>query len=213
MRPGDSTCGCRCLNRTITKRSKTCRSNRPRRTPKGAIRNTTILSFCFSPQAESGFDATVHFVATRREHKVALVAASTKVVALNTASAPDLQRYLEPDKMVPLNGVISDLAAQQTAGLTTPLAKARHIYDYVIATMRYDKSGEGWGRGDVVWACTSKRGNCTDFHSLFIGKMDSRAVRNWLSLAGPQNRRRHSGLSLLGGVLPEWNRLGARRRF
>jgi transglutaminase-like putative cysteine protease len=39
--------------------------------------------------------------------------------------------------------------------------------------MHYDKSGEGWGRGDAVWACTSKRGNCTDFHSLFIGMMRS----------------------------------------
>jgi transglutaminase-like putative cysteine protease len=42
--------------------------------------------------------------------------------------------------------------------------------------MRYDKSGEGWGRGDAVWACTSKRGNCTDFHSLFIGMMRSSGI-------------------------------------
>src|SRR5262249_779194 len=25
-----------------------------------------------------------------------------------------------------------------------------------------------WGRGDSVWACENKRGNCSDFHSLFI---------------------------------------------
>jgi hypothetical protein len=42
--------------------------------------------------------------------------------------------------------------------------------------MRYDKTGEGWGRGDAVWACTSKRGNCTDFHSLFIGMMRSSGI-------------------------------------
>src|SRR5690349_10024048 len=48
--------------------------------------------------------------------------------------------------------------------------------DYVLATMRYDKSGEGWGRGDAVWACTSKRGNCTDFHSLFIAMMRSSGI-------------------------------------
>src|SRR5260370_9946124 len=35
--------------------------------------------------------------------------------------------------------------------------------------MRYDKTGSGWGRGDAVWACDAKRGNCTDFHSPFIG--------------------------------------------
>lgn len=127
-------------------------------------------------QVESGFDATVRFLATRREHKVDLVPVASKIKSKNTASASDLQRYLEPDKMVPLNGVIGELAVQQTAGVTDPLAKARHIYDYVVATMRYDKSGEGWGRGDAVWACTSKRGNCTDFHSLLIGMLRSSGI-------------------------------------
>jgi len=42
--------------------------------------------------------------------------------------------------------------------------------------MRYDKSGEGWGRGDALWACTSKRGNCTDFHSLLIGMMRASGI-------------------------------------
>jgi transglutaminase-like putative cysteine protease len=42
--------------------------------------------------------------------------------------------------------------------------------------MRYDKSGEGWGRGDEVWACDSKRGNCTDFHSVLIGMMRSSGI-------------------------------------
>jgi hypothetical protein len=138
--------------------------------------NSYILLQPSSAQMDSGFDVTLHFVATRLEHKVPLDSAAAKLVAMNSSSAPDLQRYLEPDKLVPLNGVISDLAREQTAGDTTTLAKARHIYDYVIATMRYDKSGEGWGRGDAVWACTSKRGNCTDFHSLFIGMMRASAI-------------------------------------
>jgi len=127
-------------------------------------------------QVEAGFDATVRFVATRREHKVDLVPASAKAGTASVPSKAELERYLEPDKMVPLNGVISELAAQQTAGLTDPLAEAHHIYDYVVATMRYDKSGEGWGRGDAVWACSSKRGNCTDFHSLLIGMMRSSGI-------------------------------------
>jgi transglutaminase-like putative cysteine protease len=126
-------------------------------------------------ELNSGFDVTVRFVATRLEHRVPLDGPQAKIVAANSAP-PDLQRYLEPDKLVPLNGVISDLAAQHTSGDTTELAKARHIYDYVLATMRYDKSGEGWGRGDAIWACSSKRGNCTDFHSLFIGMMRASGI-------------------------------------
>ncbi|HUN61745.1 MAG TPA: transglutaminase domain-containing protein [Candidatus Sulfotelmatobacter sp.] len=126
-------------------------------------------------QLEAGFEVTMHFLATRFEHKVDLASVSRSSVA-GGATPPDLQRYLEPDKLVPLNGVIAELAKEHTAGDTTALEKARDIYDYVITTMRYDKSGEGWGRGDAVWACTSKRGNCTDFHSLFIGMMRASGI-------------------------------------
>jgi Transglutaminase-like superfamily len=47
-----------------------------------------------------------------------------------------------------LNATIAELARAQTAGAKEPTAKARRIYDYVAPTMRYDKSGEGWGRDD-----------------------------------------------------------------
>jgi transglutaminase-like putative cysteine protease len=129
-------------------------------------------------QSAAGYDLTLRFNVTRNEHAVdlhapALVNASATLPAPVLAKDPQLKRYLEPDKLVPLNDTITELARQQTAGDTTTLQKARHIYEYVVATMRYDKSGEGWGRGDAIWACTSKRGNCTDFHSLFIGMMRS----------------------------------------
>lgn len=126
-------------------------------------------------QATVGFDVTLHFTATRHEHKVALDDV-TENVAASLPADPMFHRYLEPDKLVPLNGVIGELAKEHTVGDTTQLEKARHIYDYVVATMRYDKSGEGWGHGDAVWACTSKRGNCTDFHSLFIGMMRASGI-------------------------------------
>lgn len=45
---------------------------------------------------------------------------------------------------------------------------AQAAYDHVLATMTYDKSGEGWGAGDTEWACVMGRGNCTDFHTLFL---------------------------------------------
>ena len=132
-------------------------------------------------QSAAGYDVTLLFNATRREHSVnihspALQNASAAPPATSLASDPLLKRYLEPDKLVPLGGTIAELSRQQTAGDTTQLQKARHIYDYVVATMRYDKTGEGWGRGDAVWACTSKHGNCTDFHSLFIGMMRSAGI-------------------------------------
>jgi transglutaminase-like putative cysteine protease len=86
------------------------------------------------------------------------------------------KEYLAPDVLVPITGVPADLAVTVTQGKTAPLEKARAIYDYVFATMRYDKTGTGWGHGDVLWACDSKRGNCTDFHSLFIAMARSQGI-------------------------------------
>jgi len=77
--------------------------------------------------------------------------------------------WLRPDRLVPLDGRIRQLAAEVTRGRQGDLEKARAIYDYVVDTMSYDKSGTGWGNGDIYWACDAKRGNCTDFHALFIG--------------------------------------------
>jgi transglutaminase-like putative cysteine protease len=45
---------------------------------------------------------------------------------------------------------------------------ARALYEVVNTHMRYGKEGVGWGEGDAVWACDSRYGNCSDFHSLFI---------------------------------------------
>lgn len=124
-------------------------------------------------RAAAPAEVRVTFHATRQEHLVAVGGnpAVMKTAATTPASTGDLQRFLQPDRLVPLAGTIAELSAQETHGIQEPLAKARAIYDYVIATMRYDKSGTGWGNGDAIWACTAKRGNCTDFHSLFIGMM------------------------------------------
>jgi transglutaminase-like putative cysteine protease len=84
--------------------------------------------------------------------------------------------YQMPDKLIPLAGVIRELAERESRGSDTRTAKVRAFYDYVYRTMSYDKSGTGWGRGDAVWACENKRGNCTDFHSLFIGMLRSQGI-------------------------------------
>jgi transglutaminase-like putative cysteine protease len=114
-------------------------------------------------------EVKVEFRAVRREHFVRL--APIPRGGTGEKEQTPLSRYLAPDRLVPTDGVIAQLSSEQTQGLKTPLEKARAIYNYVVKTMRYDKSGEGWGHGDAIWACTAKRGNCTDFHSLFIGMM------------------------------------------
>jgi len=84
--------------------------------------------------------------------------------------------YRAPDRLVPLTGTIEQIARQESKGLSTEEEKIRAFYDYVYRTMTYNKDGTGWGRGDALWACTNKRGNCTDFHSLFIGMLRSQGI-------------------------------------
>jgi transglutaminase-like putative cysteine protease len=80
----------------------------------------------------------------------------------------DLERFRQADRLVPISGRAAEMAAQQVVGRSGELQRARAFYDYVLGTLKYDKSGTGWGRGDVEWVCDNKRGNCSDFHSLFI---------------------------------------------
>jgi transglutaminase-like putative cysteine protease len=88
-----------------------------------------------------------------------------------TVVPASMNRWIEPDALIPTDGKIKQLAIQVTGSQSGTVAKARAAYDYLFTTMRYDKTGTGWGRGDAVWACDAKRGNCTDFHSPFIGML------------------------------------------
>ncbi len=85
-------------------------------------------------------------------------------------------RFLHPTRKIPLDGIIAELGAQQARGRASDAAKIRAFYDYVYANMRYAKQGTGWGQGDAIWACTAKYGNCTDFHSLFMGMARSQGI-------------------------------------
>jgi transglutaminase-like putative cysteine protease len=91
-------------------------------------------------------------------------------------SRAKLELFLSADNLVPITGRPAELAAEETKGASGALQKAHAIYDYVFRTMRYDKSGTGWGRGDTLWACDAKRGNCTDFHSLFASMARSQGI-------------------------------------
>jgi len=97
-----------------------------------------------------------------------IVGAQEKTAA-NGSRDPALQRWLRPDRLVPIGGRIREMALEVTRGKTSDLEKARAVYDYAADNLKYDKSGTGWGRGDIYYACDIKRGNCTDFHAVFTG--------------------------------------------
>jgi len=84
------------------------------------------------------------------------------------APEPNLERHLDAEVLVPVNEEFQSIAAEVVEGKTGDLARARALYDHVIDRMRYIKHGSGWGKGDAVYACDARTGNCTDFHSYFI---------------------------------------------
>jgi transglutaminase-like putative cysteine protease len=84
------------------------------------------------------------------------------------ADGADVARYLRPEMLVPVNETFRTLASKAVVGKKDDLERAKALYDHVISRMRYDKSGTGWGRGDALYACDARTGNCSDFHAYFI---------------------------------------------
>jgi transglutaminase-like putative cysteine protease len=111
----------------------------------------------------------VHFRATRG-------AITYERVANAIPSRSELSRALRADKMVTISPRIQKLADDITRGKTTTMDQAQAIYEYVVTTMKYDKTIPGWGNGDTERACDIKAGNCTDFHSLFISLARAKSI-------------------------------------
>lgn len=82
--------------------------------------------------------------------------------------------FLAANRLVPIDGRPTELLNDDLPA--EPTAAAAKLYDVVEQHMKYDKSKPGYGNGDSVWACDSKTGNCTDFHSLFISLARSKSL-------------------------------------
>jgi hypothetical protein len=84
------------------------------------------------------------------------------------------EQFLKPDLLVPNTKELRELGAAAIKGKKTDLIRARALYDHVMERMAYKKVGNEWGNGDATYACDSRTGNCSDYHSYFIAI--SRAV-------------------------------------
>jgi transglutaminase-like putative cysteine protease len=141
-----------------------------------------------SAKPELHFD--IEYDVIRRE-RIVLGPSAPHLVSVSLSPA-ERREDLQPDVLVPVTGLPADLAVKVTQGKTEPLEKARAIYDYVFTTMRYDKTGTGWGHGDVLYACDAKKGNCTDFHSLFIAMARSQGIPARFEIGFPVPSDQHS---------------------
>lgn len=110
-------------------------------------------------------DIRVSYRVVRREQSV----------GENRRDDPVTPVFLEPRGLEIIDDTVTKISASVISGLDAPMDRARAIYLYVLSHVDYDKSGTGWGNGDVAYVCRFGKGNCTDFHSLFISL--SRAAR------------------------------------
>jgi len=104
----------------------------------------------------------------------------------------ELGEFLKADKRVPVGGKSLELIRDRDMP-KDDAEVARIIYDVVNEHMRYSKEGTGWGQGDSDWACDSRHGNCTDFHSMFISLARARRIPAKFEIGFPLPEKRGSG--------------------
>jgi len=133
---------------------------------------------------------TLEYEVTRKEYSKGDYAQLKRADQQPIVVPASMTRLIEPDNLIPTDGKIKQLAIEVTGSQSGTVAKAKAAYDYLFSTMRYDKTGTGSGRGDAVWACDAKRGNCTDFHSPFIGMLraDGIPARFDIGFPLPENK-------------------------
>jgi len=134
---------------------------------------------------------TMKFECVRKEH----LRPASAVAGAAPLSDAERSRWLAPDRLVPLDDTIRKWAKEVVAAAHahTDLEMARAIYDHVVATVKYDKTGKGWGRGDIYYACDARRGNCTDFHAIFIGYARAMGIPARFSIGFPIPTERGQG--------------------
>jgi transglutaminase-like putative cysteine protease len=121
------------------------------------------------PGGGAGEPIKVELVYDVEVHESVVPAAKQLVSTKQVTPPPEMAPYLGEVKMIPIKGRLSELAQGIKLAEGEPLRAGRKIYDYLVDTMVYNYQAPGAGKGNAVWACDSKTGDCTDYHSVFIG--------------------------------------------
>lgn len=108
-------------------------------------------------------------------------------------SQGDLGRFLGPTNMISLEGPIKEEAQRVVGDEPRQFQQAEMLYNHIVTTVDYDKSGTGWGRGDSLFACSTRAGNCTEFHSLFMAEARSLQIPSRFIIGFPLTPNETSG--------------------
>jgi transglutaminase-like putative cysteine protease len=83
----------------------------------------------------------------------------------------ELDYYLQPTKVIPVDGAVKITALEATQGAKTDLEKARAIYDWIVVNTYRNPKTRGCGLGDIRSMLESKDlgGKCADLNALYVG--------------------------------------------
>ncbi len=120
---------------------------------------------------------SLRFKITRRARTSAPPSSDGYGVSLETLG---LAPFMTGNARVPVDGSLGEEARDVVARCTSPLEKARAIFDHVLATYSYDCSGctpaKGESLGDLTVACDLKLGTCTELHGLLVAYLRGAGV-------------------------------------
>lgn len=86
-------------------------------------------------------------------------------------SAADLQRWIQPTRLLPLDGLVRTTALAATQGAKTDVEKAQKLYDWVVVNTYREPKVRGCGEGDIKTMLETGNlgGKCADLNALFVG--------------------------------------------
>jgi len=85
--------------------------------------------------------------------------------------SPELEKFLQPTKMIPTDGLVKDQAASICLGVTGDIQKARAIYNWIVDNTFRNPKTRGCGIGDIRSMLESRDlgGKCADLNALYVG--------------------------------------------
>jgi transglutaminase-like putative cysteine protease len=87
------------------------------------------------------------------------------------AARGELEHFLRPTKLLPIDGIVKSTATEITSGAATDLEKARAIYEWIVENTFRNPKTRGCGIGDIRFMLESRDlgGKCGDLNALFVG--------------------------------------------
>lgn len=152
-----------------------------------SVHGNRIMYLDAKPSASGELACRVSYRVTRKEARGLVESKPPDEIA-----AAQRRTYLAANANVPLGGKPILLLAGMSLKKDR-LRLAKQFYDLVDGYVTYDKSQPGYGRGDAVWVCDSRRGNCSDFHSLFISLARSKGIPARFEIGFPLPEKQGKG--------------------